>query len=43
MEFFVLMSVLSFFNITGAMALAEADFMQPESIQSIVEIEDVFE
>lgn len=43
MEFFVLMSVLTFFNITGGMALAETDFMQPESIEAIVEIEDVFE
>ena len=41
MQFIVLMSVLTFFNVTGGTMLSEAEFMQPQSPVSIVEIEDV--
>lgn len=43
MEFFMLMSVLTFFNLTGGTMLADADFMQPKSVESMVIIEDVSE
>jgi len=43
MQFIILMSVLTFLNVTGGTMLSEADFMQPQSIVPIVEIEDISE
>jgi len=41
MQFIILMSVLTFLNVTGGTMLSEADFMQSQGTVSIVEIEDV--
>lgn len=43
MQFIILMSVLTFLNVTGGTMLSEADFMQPQGIVPIVEIEDISE
>ena len=43
MQFIILMSVLTFLNVTGGTMLSETDFMQPQSVVSIVEIEDISE
>ena len=41
MQFIIVMSVLTFLNVTGVTMLSETELMQPQGTVSIVEIEDV--